>query len=256
MKRFGTGGRVRTLSANSGGLVFWLAFIGMLWGGEHSQGKASNNSDLQLWVALVDTTGLDVATLNLLQGEAESIYEVAGVNILWLDVAPQGEPRHFARIYLMSELPPALMRRLQVFGDGDPMALALGHSGTRSGPTIYISRTSVASLVLGGGVAEPEPQVLGRALGRVVAHELAHRFLSAGHTRRGLLNRNFSQSNLVGSSLSPLFLTDEQIDQLREIASPVRTPRESSSVVAQADPPSGSRAGLERQGGKGKTRWR
>ncbi len=32
MKRFGKGGRVRTLSANSGGLVFWLAFIGMLWG--------------------------------------------------------------------------------------------------------------------------------------------------------------------------------------------------------------------------------
>lgn len=178
------------------------------------------------------------------------------MNILWLDVVPPGEPRHLARIYLMRELPPALMRRLQVFGYGDPMALALGHSGTRSGPTIYISRTSVASVALGGALGEPGPQALGRALGRVVAHELGHRFISAGHTRRGLLNRNFSQSDLLGSSISHLFLTEQQIDQLREVASPVRTPRESSSVVAQADPFSGSEGGPERRAGVGKTRPR
>ena len=93
------------------------------------------------------------------------------------------------------------------------MALILGDS-----PVIYISRRQVAAKVLGTLDLEPEPQILGRALGRVLSHELAHRFVDMRHSRSGLLKANLGQGDLTRESAKDLCFLPEQLEKLQRVA--------------------------------------
>ena len=46
--------------------------------------------------------------------------------------------------------------------------------------------------------------LLGRGLGRVVAHEIGHWLMGRGHTKQGLMRRAFGVDDLVASNVPPL----------------------------------------------------
>ena len=162
----------------------------------------------ELWVELVDTLGLSLEERAALMEEVASIYESAGVRILWLREAPVEAPPHLARVYLMERLPRTIGVRLRTFR-GDSMGIAMGASGDVSGPVIYVSREAVARSL--GGASTP------RALGRIVAHELAHRFIGREHTRWGILRGTLHGGDLSGAG-EQFFFTDAQKAKLISVA--------------------------------------
>lgn len=189
-------------------LALWSLGVGM------TDTSAETASEGQIWVELVDTTGLPRAAIEALESEVDSIYERGGVRIVWrkwVEPAP-----HAARVYLLEALPLSLDRRLQVRGIAS-MGLALGRSGEVSGPTIYIGRALVTSTLTEGAVSEPVPERLGRALGRVVAHELAHRFIQRRHGRDGILKAELGPAELQGS-VDPFYFTEAQRSRLKTVA--------------------------------------
>lgn len=192
------------------------------------QTAAASEPQPRLIVELVDTTELCPLSIEALRSEVESIYARAGVRIAWGDVL---EPaRHAARVYLMLSLPSSLDRRLKVRGSA-PMAVALGRAGEVSGPTIYVGRSAVTTNLTSGAIAEPDPRLMGRALGRIVAHELAHRYIDREHTRDGILKAGLAQADLQGSSAG-FFFTDRQRERLLTIARPPAVTAGSSRAKA------------------------
>ncbi len=181
-----------------------------------------------LWVELVDTTGRAPAVLELVCQEIETIYRPA-TNIRWIIKGPEGgrEPPHFARIYIMEAIPPSLSRGLENTGGGPPMAIAFGRDGKKSGPNIYVSLSAV-SIKAGGDMG---PQTLARALGRVIAHELAHRFLSFEHTVGiGILRSGFSKHDLVNPDARAFAIDQKQIAQLVELCNSENIKREGNNA--------------------------
>jgi hypothetical protein len=93
------------------------------------------------------------------------------------------------------------------------MALILGDS-----PVIYVSRRQVSAKVLGVPDLEPEARMLGRALGRVVSHELAHRFVDMRHSRNGILKSDLGQGDLTRESAKDLRFLPDQLEKLQKVA--------------------------------------
>ncbi len=172
-----------------------------------------NQGNREIWVELTDMTALDMESQDVLKKEVEAIYATASVEVRWLPAGASHVAAHYAQVFVLEKLPGALSSRLRAFGGGEPMALILGDS-----PVIYISRRQVAAKVLGAPDLEPEPQMLGRALGRVLSHELAHRFVDMRHSRSGLLKANLGQGDLTRESAKDLCFNPEQIEKLQRVA--------------------------------------
>jgi hypothetical protein len=172
----------------------------------------------QVSVELADATGLSPDVMNLLRSEVEQIYMTAGVRIEWLSEGPVEVPSHMARVYLLEELPALLETRVRTFRGKKPIAMVFGRKANVSGSVIYISRTAVSRSATGGAAGALSREAIGRALGRVVAHELAHRFISTEHTR-GILKADFLPGELT-APISGLDFTAEHIRRLRVVARP------------------------------------
>ena len=156
----------------------------------------------ELQIGLVDTTSLGDEVLTSIRLEVERLYSPAGVAMVWSEKSSTVAGAHTATVYLMDEIPSSLVSRKRAFG-GRPMALALGRVKKTSGPVIYVSRRSVTETIIGYG------DKLGLALGRIVAHELGHRFVQRAHTRRGLMKGDLGKNDLTGSA-DHLILTAEE----------------------------------------------
>jgi hypothetical protein len=51
-------------------------------------------------------------------------------------------------------------------------------------------------------------------LGRVFAHELAHRFLRSGHTKKGILKDSLDSRDLIEQDRTGLFFSSNQMEIL------------------------------------------
>ena len=176
-----------------------------------------------LWeisVALTDTTGLPSEVMSELKREVEAIYATASVQIQWSSEGSLGLAEHTARVYLLHRLPAMLETRLRAFRRERPMAAAFGERGSVTAQAIYVSRSAVCASATPGTPDSLSSEDLATALGRVVAHELAHRFVSREHAPRGILKAALRGSELTGPAGGPHF-TDEEVRLLREMARPV-----------------------------------
>ena len=180
-------------------------FTGILW---------------EISVALTDTTGLTSEVMSDLKREVEAIYATASVQIQWSSEGSLGLAEHTARVYVFHRLPAMLETRLSAFRGERPMAAAFGERGSVTAQAIYVSRSAVCASAAPGTPDSLSSEDLATALGRVVAHELAHRFVSREHAPRGILKAAFRGSELTGPAGGPHF-TDEEIRLLRGMARPV-----------------------------------
>ena len=75
--------------------------------------------------------------------------------------------------------------------------------------------TAVRSALFGGDYAKAD-QLFGRALGRVLAHEVVHMLTqNPGHAREGVARRSLTGNQLIGSELG---LDREDLDRLIDLA--------------------------------------
>jgi hypothetical protein len=184
---------------------------------------AESSPDL-LWVQMCDSTGLGPAQLAEVEREVAAIYLQAGIEIQWvercggerIELAHPGA----ARVYILDQLPKALLGMFRkIKKNNNVMGFTPTAADAKPGAAIYVSRDSVewhATEFRSKPLAESQ---LMRALGRVVAHELAHRFLGqVKHTRRGILRVDYDRSILTKVEPDKLGFTDKQADELRQLA--------------------------------------
>jgi hypothetical protein len=177
-----------------------------------------------LWVQMCDSTGLSPTQLAGVEREVASIYLQAGIEIQWvercggerIELAHPGA----ARVYILDRFPKSLLRLFRkVKKNNHVMGFTPSAADAKPSATIYVSRESVewhATELRSKPLAEPQ---LMRALGRVVAHELAHRFLGqVEHTRCGILRVDYDRSILTRVEPDQLGFTEKQANDLRRLA--------------------------------------
>jgi hypothetical protein len=155
--------------------------------------------------------------MNTLMREVEAIYESGSVEIQWLTETSVQLPDHAARVFLLERLPAKLETRILMFRRQRAMAVSLGE-GT-AGQVIFVSRPAVCAAAY-GIECDFSLESLGVALGRVVAHELAHRFVSRDHSPSGILKASLRGGELTGSARGPYFTAEEMVF-LHRIALPI-----------------------------------
>ncbi len=95
------------------------------------------------------------------------------------------------------------------------MACLLPPNGNRSHATIYLSRTSIEAAAQAGRTTRLSSKLLAQALGRVLAHELAHLVLGPGHSDHGILKANFTRKDLLDFDRRALRFDHNQVRLLR-----------------------------------------
>jgi hypothetical protein len=170
--------------------------------------RPDSGSRLILEVSLSDATGLPDPVRLRIMAEVDAIYSSAGVRIEWVPEHDAGSEDRRARVYVLERLPGGLESRTRAFRGKEAMGAFLAND-EGEGSAIYVSRSSVCAN--GSPVAALSDDDLSTALGRVVAHELAHRFISRGHGGTGILKESLLPSDLTGSRDWMRF-TEEQLD--------------------------------------------
>lgn len=183
--------------------------------------------------------GVPVTLVSRLLAETSAIWRASGVEFVWQHAAPDVGPYG-----PLAETPTYLPSALRVvIGDDRGVSLddkmPLGwivfddeHEPQRE---IYVSHVNALSLMetarhVVGVIGQMPPaqieMLLGRAMGRALAHELGHYLLASKiHTQRGLLKANRTAAELFGTT-SRGFRLDPS--QRRQIAARMR----GESVVA------------------------
>ncbi len=170
-----------------------------------------------LTVEICDGTGLDDALLESASAEATHVFGRAEVPLSWTTMCDTPPPTEAtaARIYVVSELPRPIRYRLgHEHRKSNLMGYVLTSPGEMPGSVIFVARSLVERNASRSGRRNLDDSLLARALGRVFAHELAHRFLRSGHTREGILKEPFDQRDLIGDDVSGLFFTPQQVESL------------------------------------------
>ena len=171
-----------------------------------------------LFVVLIDESGATQQTLDDAKAEAGAIWAGAGLRLAWaaprvpLDV-PDGRP--VIVIVRRALLRPASGGAADSRARSHPVLgqVQFGEDG-RPGNLIEVSFQALTSFVKTGSymdrpiVALPafaQVRLLGRGLGRVVAHEIGHWLMGRDHAHEGLMRPTFGVRDLVESNV-PLML--------------------------------------------------
>jgi hypothetical protein len=175
-----------------------------------------------LRVNLCDTTELAPITLAELKREVSAIYSRADMRIVWeercgCEETPGEMDRpNFASVYVLGKIPaPVTFRKNKKRFERMPvMGYTLTTPGGAPGPVIYVSRKAVEKHVR---LNAKSPSLLARALGRIIAHELAHRFLQSRHLSEGILRAEIPRKDWTDVDSRDLYFTAEQARHLRSV---------------------------------------
>ena len=173
-------------------------------------------------VHLCDETGLKPPTVRLVEREVRYPFSRAGLKLVWRPECPDeplgGDRPTGARVYLLPELPEPLLT-LPGFACRNArriLGIVLTSKGEPPGEVIYISRSAVDSSIRRASNARSDPE-RARALGRVIVHELAHRFLAqTEHSLPGIL-RGISARELTRPSRQHFRFGRSEVELLRAV---------------------------------------
>ena len=172
------------------------------------------------WIELCDATGLESSILRAARDEAATLFAQAAVSLSWemrCDTPPPTKASS-ARIYVVARLPQPIRYELaSKHGKTNLMGYVLTAPGGTPGSVIYVERPAIELNASRFGRESLTESRFARALGRVIAHELAHRFLRSGHTRDGILKDPFNHGDLTADDRTGLFFTSEQVGSLHQV---------------------------------------
>jgi hypothetical protein len=166
-------------------------------------------------VEMCDLARLSAGTLQMIRLEVERIYKRAGVEIVWPKCRQKCrrgiESPLAAAVYILEHLPENLQSSERTLG------FVFADGGGLPGAVIYVSRSSIEKFI--GRRRSLVPCKLARALGRVIAHELAHRFLKQReHTHEGILSARFSREALTEPLPKKFYFAIGQMEHLQSYA--------------------------------------
>jgi hypothetical protein len=164
-------------------------------------------------VAVHNHAGVSSNTLAQAERTASSIFKQAGVDVDWANCDPPAEAEQIASFCHFTEFPRHLQvsiaRRSKNFGESVLGVSFLGEDGSGCYSDVFFER--VEELHARFNVN------LGRLLGDVVAHEIAHLLLGTnGHSDTGIMRPHWSERDLVDASKGHLLFTEAQGQTMRE----------------------------------------
>jgi hypothetical protein len=179
-------------------LAFWLALLPIFVRGE----------GMQVVPLAVFAPGVTDALVHRICAEASAIWESAGIVFACRRVVSEAEADNWPLDIIIDD------HRASVESHG-----ALGwitFTANRPDRSIHLSRACADDLVrttpgLNDKTIASHETLIGRALGRALAHELGHYLLqSKAHTSRGLMRRVWSSDDSFAISRTGFQLTGEQ----------------------------------------------
>lgn len=161
-------------------------------------------------VRLIDETRAMDEALEEAKLEAGQIWQQAGLRLAWVLEMPGQAPTtpRTVMVILRRKLthPPAVIAASGKARMRQPLGWVVFDEHQQPGNLIEVSSESVASIVSRGKYMEfptsamtesMKARLLGRGLGRVIAHELGHWLMGRGHTDGGLMKPKFHADDLV-----------------------------------------------------------
>jgi hypothetical protein len=184
-------------------------------GGLLEQCHPVDTDNLELDVVVMDTAGADATSLQQAGLEVTSIWSTAGVGVFW-SVRAKSDA-HPGRVHVPVVIRPLLRRPGQAVRglehEGRPMGwVVLDGNGRPTGP-MEISLVPIAAKVLSGTslgrrlVDMPlgyQQYAVGRAIGRVIAHEIGHWLFGRAHSKEGLMAPSLNTEELTMSKAPAL----------------------------------------------------
>ena len=169
-----------------------------------------------LRIHLIDAAGVVPRTLDDAKAEVARIWSTAGLRLTWT-VPPMGfEITHHGTVVVIVRR--ALSRHSAVKSDtshGVPDA-ALGwvlFDGDDKRGVVEVSIDAINVVVMEGALGnksvltlprQTQKDLLGRGLGRVIAHEIGHWRMGRAHMRGGLMKASLSAQDLIDWAAPPL----------------------------------------------------
>jgi hypothetical protein len=223
--------RRRTMSISATSLVL-LTLVAFLWA---TRVEAGICVDVDPHVAVGDTSNALIAAL---EREATAIWAPYAVELRWQPHAcaiedasfdllierhiPSAPPRVSAPVLGSTQVRRPRIDRVPIHVDYEEMQKTLGSLTTAQFTPFLGSRVG--------------PEEMGRALGRVVAHEIGHVLLGvSSHQRDGLMRQSFEAIELVGRARRRYGLSPEEIARLRRRSQIMRQLQTATSSLAAAD---------------------
>jgi len=168
---------------------------------------AACGSARSLPLVLVNEGGADRATVDVSLHEAEAIWAAAGVRLVWTILDDTGDSAAFRGPFVV--LRRRLSHRSTKAESLDSRRAQLGRvifdRADRSPRLVEVSLTDVVAAASRANrtaiVPQPNtfvrPELIGRALGRVIAHEIGHWLFGRGHAADGVMRASLRPSDLV-----------------------------------------------------------
>jgi hypothetical protein len=161
-------------------------------------GHPVDTDRLELDVVVVETGGADPLSLQQAGLEVTTIWSAAGVRVFW-SMGP-GFQLDSSRVHVPVVVRPVLRRAGEMIRrsghKGRPLGwVKLDGAGRPHGPLEIslapISESVLSGMSLGRRLVDlplgQQQYAVGRAIGRVIAHELGHWLFGRGHTKDGLM---------------------------------------------------------------------
>jgi hypothetical protein len=168
----------------------------------------------------VDEGRTDPETIEIARAEVESIWATAGVRLIWVSPKSAGAgesgvtPRPDAYVMLRSDSANVIKHAAMIRSASFRQLgwVRINSEGKRS----HLIEVSLANVRLslmyawydnGRFAFHPESVrivVMGRALGRVIAHEFGHWLIGRGHEVDGLMNAELGSDDLMAPEAPPL----------------------------------------------------
>ena len=194
-------------------LLLALSLFGLLCP-EASSLAHEQERNHSLLVELCDTTELDASILQAARDEASGIFAKAAAHVQWeknCELPPPATPQS-ARIFIVPRIPEVIVNAYhRKHGTRNIMGFALPNLGENRAGVIYVARQSVEAVANKSGRISLTESHVARAMGRVFAHELAHRFIGPGHTEIGILKNFLDQRALISKHNDGLFFSPDQV---------------------------------------------
>jgi hypothetical protein len=162
-----------------------------------------------LRVHLIDEAGVEPETLEVAVAETSDIWAPAGLRFTWTSAPTQPPPPDGRTVIVVirRDLRPMWPAgAASASGRKRPLGWLSFDEQGRSGHLIEVSFAATTALVHRGSqidlliTALPEfrkSHLLGRGLGRVIAHEIGHWLMGRGHVETGLMKARFGAQDLV-----------------------------------------------------------